>query len=257
MNSYDENEVEAYTGVPDFPDSAISYLHQDEYWRGSGGRRTRIADMDEHYRGNAANYLLDHAADYAQQFARAADAPMWISAPDGVAEQVDAEVAAATTNPRAWIVQTELYRALAEGIIIEGAPFQVIPYGHDEPVWIDPEKAEQQKYEEVAGVIELALKSVMLTDGYSSIEVLTTSEEYDRAERAELDVRREGDHYRLTLSEPETASQDGTLTDALADILDTVAGEMESPQGGMDEITERFLQRLGERGYEIKRKRDR
>lgn len=238
------------------------YLNQREYWIRNGGL-TPIISMDDDYRANAARWLLDHAAQCAERYISAVDRLVWSCPDDGVLAGWESEQAQILAQPRVWIARTELYKALAKDIVIEGAPEEVVPYGSEEPVWINAEEANELGYEEQAGVIEMALKILLLERqrrGSGGVYMSTKHQLYDQAEALNLDITRDGDGgYTLELVVvPAVPAQPlNALRKALGDEMGNWApDDMRDTDIVAQESAQRLLEALENQGFEVRKKEE-
>lgn len=111
------------------PAGMHALIDQGEWWRTKDGTWVRVTDMARSHRLNTARFLLRGARRYSQALYSEASRsmPNWdmddvsdgvFNALFGVAE---AEANRRDADPVSWMVQTELYRAIAEGLAVDGA----------------------------------------------------------------------------------------------------------------------------------------
>lgn len=109
------------------PASLHALFDQGEWWRTKDGTWIRVADMARSHRLNTARFLLRRA----RRYSRALYVEAWRFMPDlgdasdGVFNALcgapEAEADRRDADPVAWMVQTELYRAIADGLAVDGA----------------------------------------------------------------------------------------------------------------------------------------
>lgn len=106
------------------------YFNQAEHWVPNGKPPVQIAEMDLAWRLNCVRYLERNAARYAGLYADGCSAEEMVfglahpDAPEEIAEAMWRDAAFAKRDPVAWVKATKLYRALADGLPVKGAPLR-------------------------------------------------------------------------------------------------------------------------------------
>lgn len=105
------------------------YFHQGRYWVPHGKPPVEISTMDPEWRLNCTRYLVRRADRYARAYVDGCHGWLLVQqlggADDGtmgpIEDELDHRASAAGADPAAWIVTTELYKALAYGLPAKGA----------------------------------------------------------------------------------------------------------------------------------------